>query len=54
MKKLYLALALSCFSVNALALTEGVIVHDAKSAIDTASQWVKEAKQWQKERHCCK
>ncbi|WP_181185971.1 hypothetical protein [Salmonella enterica] len=49
MKKLYLALALSCFSVNALALTEGVIVHDAKSAIDTASQWVKEAKQWQKE-----
>ncbi|MCV5263479.1 pilus assembly protein, partial [Escherichia coli] len=25
------------------------MVHDAKSAIDTASQWVKEAKQWQKE-----
>lgn len=49
MKKLYLAAALSCFSVNALAFAEGVIVHDAKSAIDTASQWVKEAKQWQKE-----
>ncbi|EDV5393306.1 hypothetical protein XM91_004437 [Salmonella enterica subsp. enterica] len=36
MKKLYLALALSCFSVNALALTEGVIGHCCKVSDEAA------------------
>lgn len=38
----------SC-SASVFAIGTGVIVHDAQSSIDTAAQWVKEAKQWQNE-----
>lgn len=49
MEKKLIAVTLFCFSASALALGDGVIVHDAKSALDTAAQWVKEAKQWENE-----
>lgn len=49
MKKQLLAATLICCSASAFALGDGVIVHDAKSALDTAAQWVKEAKQWENE-----
>lgn len=49
MKKQLLATMLICSSASAFALGEGVIVHDAKSSVETAAQWVKEAKQWEKE-----
>ena len=45
----FITAALICCSTSAFALGSGVIVHDAKSSIDTAAQWVKEAKQWQNE-----
>lgn len=45
----FITAALICCSTSAFALGSGVIVHDAKSSIDTAAQWVKEAKQWQSE-----
>jgi len=47
MKKQFLAATLICCSASAFAIGSGVIVHDAKSALDTAAQWVKEAKQWE-------
>lgn len=46
MKKRMLAVALLCAPLSAFAALTGVIVHDAKSSIDTAAQWVKEGKQW--------
>jgi type IV secretion system protein VirB5 len=49
LKKLLLAVTLLCCSAGVFALGAGVIVHDAKSALDTAAQWVKEVKQWEKE-----
>lgn len=49
MKKQFLAATLICCSASAFAIGSGVIVHDAKSALDTAAQWVKEAKQWENE-----
>ncbi|HDM8359825.1 TPA: pilus assembly protein [Yersinia enterocolitica] len=49
MKKQLLAVMLFSCSASAFAIGTGVIVHDAQSSIDTAAQWVKEAKQWQNE-----
>lgn len=49
MEKKLIAATLFCCSASAFALGDGVIVHDAKSALDTAAQWVKEAKQWENE-----
>ncbi|MCZ8812490.1 pilus assembly protein [Escherichia albertii] len=49
MKKHLLAVTLLLSSSGAFAIGAGVIVHDAKSSIETAAQWVKEGKQWMKE-----
>lgn len=46
MKRKLIAILFLSLSVNAFAITGGVIVHDAKQGIATAAQWVKEGKQW--------
>lgn len=50
-KTLSVMLTTGVFAVSfqALAITGGVIVHDAKQSVETAAQWVKEAKQWTNE-----